>query len=138
MFQIIGAPHPPSPRFQVSYRQTNHHLVCYVMACPVASPTLWRSHTRARASQEMLSHQLTPSGRTQDDRNARSILVDAVWPSNSFEERCWSGRSGAPGKRVSRLAGTVGSNPTLSATKQVWIASLYQDFVVTFLDTMLE
>jgi hypothetical protein len=29
-------------------------------------------------------------------------------------ERCWSGRSGAPGERVSPLA-TVGSNPTLSA-----------------------
>ncbi len=30
-------------------------------------------------------------------------------------ERCWSGRSGSPAKRLSREIGTVGSNPTLSA-----------------------
>ena len=31
-----------------------------------------------------------------------------------YGERCWSGLTGAPGKRVSFIA-TVGSNPTLSA-----------------------
>ena len=35
----------------------------------------------------------------------------------AYAERCQSGRMGAPGKRVSRLRGTVGSNPTLSATR---------------------
>ena len=32
-----------------------------------------------------------------------------------YRERCWSGLTGAPGKRVSFIA-TVGSNPTLSAS----------------------
>ena len=46
----------------------------------------------------------------------REILIYRLpyYSDNNFKERCWSGLTGAPGKRVSFIA-TVGSNPTLSA-----------------------
>jgi hypothetical protein len=54
-------------------------------------------------------------GRRSGSRLA-SVYSDACGKFRSSPERCQSGRLGTPGKRMSRVTGTVGSNPTLSAT----------------------
>ena len=38
-------------------------------------------------------------------------------PTLSAAERCWSGRTGTPGKRVGPLRALAGSNPALSAAR---------------------
>ena len=53
-------------------------------------------------------------GAALEKRWAMSLVGSNPTLSATTMERCWSGRSGAPGERVSPLA-TVGSNPTLSA-----------------------
>jgi hypothetical protein len=54
-------------------------------------------------------------GAALEKRWAISLVGSNPTLSAMHMERCWSGRSGAPGERVSPLA-TVGSNPTLSAS----------------------
>ena len=53
-----------------------------------------------------------PSGVVCTERRFSTVCGQFA---GAYAERFQSGRMGAPGKRVSRLRGTVGSNPTLSA-----------------------